>query len=291
MKNIDKKINKIMNFENINQRPLSLIDKNAEKIIKKYPDRISEDSFYDIYKDSEIKADKEYASRMEEEFNKDQSQESKDAKKIADAIEIVINNHIDLSNWLDYGTCTYKTSRYDDIKNGIDTILEFINEDNKNDSTFLGVAFDITYKNDVRDKFLRIKREIEEKKINKVKYFQSEESNYKGQIENIPRLIIGLDIKTGEELIELFLELGGKKKLGNHFFQFELIDELLYQLDTFMKYAEKVNNQNAYILYKEIKEKIEEIQKEKDKLNTPDKDYRNEYFYNFCDICDNIFNR
>jgi len=280
-----------MSFENINQRPLSLIVKNAERIIKKYPDRIYEDSFVNIYEDSEIKADIEYALRMEKEFDKDQSQESKDAKKIADAIEIVVNHHIELSNWL-YKTFTYKTSKYDDIKNGIDTILEFINEDNKNDSTFLGVAFDITYKNDVRDKFLRIKKEIEDKKINKVKYFESQESNYKGQIENVPRLIIGLDIKTGEELIELFLERrGGKEKLGNHFFQFELIDELLFQLEIFITYSDEVGNNKAYNSYNKIKEKLLETKKEKDKLNTLDKDYRTDYFYNFCDTCDNIFNR
>jgi hypothetical protein len=58
-----------------------------------------------------------------------------------------------------------------------------------------------------------------------------------------------------------------------------------------MKYSEKVNNQDSYILYKEIKEKIENIKKEKDSLKTPDKGYRNDHFYDFCKACDDMFSK
>ncbi len=279
-----------MNFENIN-RPLSLIDKNAEKVIKeKREDRILEDSFHDIYEDSEIEEDKNYVLRMKREFKKHENKESEKSKEIANAIEIIINDQIELSDWLGGETYTYQTSEYDDIKNGIDAVLEFISEDKENDQSFLGIAFDITYKNDVSKKFFRIKKEIEENEKNNIKYFQSENTEYKGPIENIARLVIGLDINSGEELIELYCEKENKK-LENHFFQFQLIDELLYQLDVFIKYSERIENKDSYILYKEIKEKIEGIKKEKDKLNTEDKGYRNDYFYNFCYICDEIFNK
>lgn len=279
-----------MNFENIN-RPLSLMDKNAEKVIKeKREDRILEDSFHDIYEDSEIEEDKNYVLRMKREFKRDENKESEKSKEIANAIEIIINDQIELSDWLGGETYTYQTSEYDDIKNGIDAVLEFISEDEESDQNFLGIAFDITYKNDVSKKFFRIKKEIEENKKNNIKYFQSENTEYKGSIENIARLVIGLDIKSGEELIELYCKKENKK-LENHFFQFQLIDELLYQLDVFMRYSEKVGNKDSYILYKEIKEKIKIIKKDKDKLNTEDKGYRNDYFYNFCDICDEIFDK
>lgn len=278
-----------MNFENINQRPLSLIDKNAEKIVKEKEEyRILEDSFHDIYEDSEIESDKKYVLEMKKKFRENETRESEKTKTIANAIEIIINDQIELADWLGEETYTYQTSEYDDIRNGIDAVLEFINEDEENNQTFLGIAFDITYKNDVAKKFLRIKKEIDEHKNKGIKYFQSENTDYKGPIENIPRLVIGLDIKSGEELIELYCE-NRNKELSKHFFQFELIDELLYQLDIFIKYSEKVGNEEASILYKEIKEKIIKIKKEKESLKTEDRDYRNSYFYNFCGICEDIF--
>ncbi|NCC71273.1 hypothetical protein EOM09_06850 [bacterium] len=278
-----------MNFENINQRPLSLIDKNAEKIVKEKEEyRILEDSFHDIYEDSEIESDKKYVLEMKKKFRENETRESEKTKTIANAIEIIINDQIELADWLGEETYTYQTSEYDDIRNGIDAVLEFINEDEENNQTFLGIAFDITYKNDVAKKFLRIKKEIDEHKNKGIKYFQSENTDYKGPIENIPRLVIGLDIKSGEELIELYCE-NRNKELSKHFFQFELIDELLYQLDIFIKYSEKVKNKEALTSYEEIKEKILKIKKEKESLKTEDRDYRNSYFYNFCGICEDIF--
>jgi hypothetical protein len=278
-----------MNFENISQRPLSLIDTNARKIInEKREDRILENSFSDIYEVSEIENDKKYVTEMKEKFKKNETKESKESKTIADAVEIIINDQIELADWLGEETYTYQTSEYDDIKNGIDAVLEFVNDD-ENDQNFLGIAFDITYKNDVRKKFFRIKKEIEKHQKNNIKYFQSENNTeYKGSIDNIAKLVISLDIKSAEELIELYC--GNKnKELSKHFFQFQLIDELLYQLNTFMKYSKSVNNQDSYILYKETKEKIENIKKEKDSLKTPDKDYRNSHFNDFCNTCDDMF--
>ena len=82
-----------------------------------------------------------------------------------------------------------------------------------------------------------------------IKYFKSENEDFMGRLSNIPRLVIGADTKTIDELMEF--EIGRKnKELADYFLQYQIIDEMIMQLDIFSKYAEKISKFDLAERYK-----------------------------------------
>ena len=224
-------------------------------------DEIPLDDFYNTpgYNNEEIDRDKKFVKEKEKQFRNQDSQlaEEKEFEKIARIFEYVFYQQAELSNWLGDQTRTIKTSRYDDIKNGVDVIAEFQN----NSDEYLGIAIDVTTSNDFQGKFRRIKDKIKDGHFTEIKYFQSEESE-KRRIANIPKIIIGANRKTVLELAELQAEKKNKK-LADHFIQFQILEEIIIQSKMFEKYAEKENQPQISNAYRKIKIIAENILKEK----------------------------
>jgi len=183
------------------------LHQKAERILSEYA--ISMDDF--IYEKEIIEKDKTLVNTLKAKFKKDAPNEEKEAKVLADILEAIILEESESSNWLGQNASTIKVSEYDDYVNHIDTIIEF--EDAETAShTALGI--DATYSTSIKEKFDRIKEEIKNGVLAEAKYFSS--SSIKGMHIQIPRLIIGAEVKTIKELGELWLDkdsrVEGRKK-------------------------------------------------------------------------------
>ncbi len=83
----------------------------------------------------------------------------------------------------------------------------------------------------LKKKFNCIKKEIEEGKLARIKYFVSEHMNIRGELKKVPRLVIGADRETVKELGELWINRDNKA-LEKHPIQFTLLKEILLQCET-----------------------------------------------------------
>lgn len=207
--------------------------RKAERDLRK--SAINPESFRDLYGNG-VDADIAYVKEMEAKFEKTATPETKEAQRLATIFEAIIHENAELSDWLGPNASTIKSSRFDDIKNGVDTIAEFQEEDSA--ASHLGLSIDVTFAADTGKKFERIYNELQRGELPKIKYFRSEAMGFRGELSDAPRVVIGAESKTIKQLAELWLE-GQKKELGSHPIQFQILEEILMQLRTFGEFAEK----------------------------------------------------
>ncbi len=226
--------------------------------------------FTDIYSEEVIKNDLRRVAEMEVKFQKEKNPEQDYAKKIAGVFEAIINAHAEQSEWLGPNAMTIQASRYDDIFNGTDIVAKFDTDDK-----VLEIAIDVTTSEDVAKKIKQVKDAIDSNQLTDIKYFSSEEEGEEmhAGLKNIPRVVIGAEYKTINELMELWLN-GQNKELGQHPYQIQILEEVAMQLKAFRDYAQKVNKDNLAKIFDERLGLIQKILEEKSR----DKNIKSERF-------------
>jgi len=217
-----------------------MIDRVHKGVKEKFDqDRINLEHF-DL---NSVTADLAYVKRMEEEFKIETDQALAESKKLADILEFLIYFHGEQSSWLggeDEGVETIAPSRFDDIKNGVDVLVDFGEEEGSLPQV-AGLGVDATTSNNpdlLFGKLINIKKGIEIGEATEVKYF--EDSNFKGSLKMVPRIIVSADQATVIRLVKfLDQESGGNQALAEDKFQYQLLDQILRQCDLFAKLADK----------------------------------------------------
>jgi len=238
-------------------------------------DAIKPERFADLYGPENVARDIAYVEEKERAFERSDSPEQKEAKKLATIFEAIIHEHAELSEWFGPDATTIKPSRYDDIRNGVDSIVEF--QESPASASYLALAIDATFSPDTEAKFARIREEIDRGELTKVKYFASEHLNVRGELAKIPHVVVGADAKTSRELAELWLEKK-HRALGNHPVQFQILEETINQLDMFERYATRVKQFEVAAIYGKTKKILERIYEEK-LVTIEDTGERDEVFY------------
>ncbi len=224
----------------------------AEEVLQE--DAINMEDFKDFYNEEKIQKDREYIKEKEKIFFEELTEEEKEIRKIATIFEAIIHQEIELSDWLGESAFTIKSSRYDDIKNGIDVIIEFRDEEG---ISHLALAIDVTFgtkKETLDKKYSNIKKEIEDGTLSQLEYFKSQKK--------IPKVIIGTEIKQVKELITTWLN-NNRNELAEHNIQFLILKEIQIQLETFKKYAEKIGQDEIVQIYQNSLDIIDEVMESK----------------------------
>jgi len=219
--------------------------KKAESVLS---GRVKESDFVDVYGEQEVARDLEKVEELKRKFVGDQTPESAETKKIADIFEAIVLEHGELSEWFGENGFTVGVSEYDDFINGVDMVVEFCKVE-KSETPHLALGMDVTFTSDTTAKFDRLREQIENGQLAKVKYFSSEHSNIRGGMDNIPEVIVGVDRKTVEELMELWLEKDNRA-LEGHRVQIMILKEIEAQLRTFAEYSKSLGNDDLTEIYK-----------------------------------------
>ncbi|MBI5732466.1 hypothetical protein HY967_00705 [Candidatus Jorgensenbacteria bacterium] len=230
----------------------------AKRTLEK--EAIQPGQFIDLYNKDSIESDETHVKKMEIVFAKTGGPEQEKVQKLATIFEATIHEHAEQSEWFGPDAFTIKTSRYDDIQNGVDSIAEF--RENEMSASYLGLAIDVTMSAEMGKKFERIRQEIERGELAKIKYFHSEHMNIRGELTKVPRVVIGATAQTIKQLAELSLEKN-MKALANHPIQFQILEEMMAQLEAFKKYAEGVNKSELASIYEKTHALVKKIYKEK----------------------------
>lgn len=252
---------------------LDQAERQAERTLQK--EMIDPEDFRDLYGDRAIEDDMAYVEKMEEKFRNGATPESREAQKLATVLEVITHENAELNDWFGPDAHTIKPSRYDDIKNGVDSIVEI--RETEMSASHLALAVDATLSTDLAKKFDRIKGEIERGELAKVKYFASEHLGVRGELSRLPRVVIGADAATIKTLAELWLERK-QRALGAHPVQFQILDEILVQLDYFQEYAEHVKQPEVAAIYEKAKKLLASIE-EKKRMTVADSGDRDEVYY------------
>ena len=210
-------------------------------------DRIQPEDFADLYSADVISSDLEYVRRIEERTKRDDAALGYvESAKWGVVLEEVFADQIELNDWLGEGVNTRKASRYDDLQNGVDEIIEMAEESSIN---YLALAVDVTYsEKKFQKKFSKIRSEIDSGELATVKYFANSEGSFRGRLAKVPRVVVGVNRTTLAELAKLWIERDNKA-LADHPAQFQILDEINVQLESFRKYAERLGRGDIVRIY------------------------------------------
>jgi len=236
--------------------------KKTEKILK---NAIKETDFVgEVYSKEEVDNDLNYVQKEEESFNEGiMDSEDKRTLEFSRIFEAIIYDQGELANWFGENGATIKSSRFDDIKNGVDLIVEFSGDEEE--TSHLALAVDVTFSDNIQKKLDNIKREIEHGKLTNIKYFQSDKLGFKGEKRDIPKTVVGADVKTLNKVMDLWVN-EDEKRLAEHPIQFIILDEIMAQLEKFREYAQAMKKSNIVEKYDKAIAIMEKILAEKQDL-------------------------
>ena len=222
--------------------------------------------FVDVHGAEAVEKDSLYASELralQEEKHSQRSMSDQESTKTGPILEALVTEQIELSEWFGPGVETRKTTDYDDIKNGVDTVAE-INRDNSR--THLAVAIDVTLNSTrLNKKFKGIRAEVGRGALAHVKYYENGDGE-KGSLENIPRVVLGASSEVVHELARLWIEDGHKKELAQHPIQMLFLNQIHSQLIASRALAETKNKEHLLPIFDEQIKIVEDIIIEKEEM-------------------------
>ena len=223
----------------------------AEKVLA---NPIDPRDFADIYKD--VDADIKWVGEMEAKFREDERQhpERKHFMMVGRCLEAIVYES-DQHNWFGENATILQTSRFDDIKNGTDSIVEI---QEGSGASHLALGIDVTTSTRLAENLERILTEIRDNRLAEIKYFQSDHLSIRGHMSNIPRVVIGADKASVYEVIDTWMS-GKNKELAIHPIQHKILEEIRIQLGVFREYAEHIGKTDLARIYENTLLKINEI--------------------------------
>lgn len=238
---------------------------------------------FSCYSPEIIERDLEYVKRMEGIFKSEEIRDPELArqKRRGELFEGIIFEGIEEGDWMGGGAEVQKSSRFDDIVNGVDGIITFAEEDS---SSHMAFGVDVTQSSDsVADKFKKVKKSIQIETLTEVKYFKTE--NYEGRLLKVPRVVVGVDaggMKKAAEVVYGFISkrnylreqkvkdpgarqrfLDAQEAFAKSLFQMVILLEMSIQLHAFSDYCRKMQKGKEAAIYDKAARKVDAIFNEK----------------------------
>ena len=196
-------------------------------------------------------------------------------------LEAIIFQHGELSNWFGENASTIKTNDWDDFVNGIDIVVEFGPDEESASHHHLALGIDATFsKRELEHKLSEIIKKIQRGSLPTITYFHSEETDYTGELRQVPTIIIAADEKSIDGLTDLWMS-SQNSELARHPFQLQILYEAQEQINFFIEYAKhlqetgfnpQVNYQAIIAKYQQALARINKILKNKENQTSPIKE-------------------
>ncbi len=253
-------------FERPTRREETLVNfrEATEKIKSLSQYKINPEDFSDLYNPANIKSDQELADRLRRKFDieSERDENLKEAKKLAEILEYIVYDQGESSNWFGEYAYMIKTSDYDDFKNGVDVVAEF---DLGDSVSRTGLVIDATFGHSPRKKIEKIKSEISQGINGYVKYFESGDGNYRGELRGVPKIFVGSDPENTKKLINLWISENhdDKKSLADHPIQVNFLKQVILQCEYFAEFAKEMGQDGIADSYSRLGRVIQKIWIEK----------------------------
>jgi hypothetical protein len=272
-----------MTFENPSEK-VELMPKFPQALNKANELRdqyqISEASFmdYDKYDQDKIRADINEVNRLKGTFMLEKKEDYEKAnEQLAHVFEMIMFDQGESAEWFGPNCYFIKTSDYDDYINKIDMVAEFEEDDAV---SRMGMALDVTFGHDISKKVDKIISDIKQGKSGQVDYFESEVSDMRGQLLNVPRVVVGADVDTVRELTNMWME-NSSADMAKHPVQFQFLDQIIRQCDYFSKLATEEGQEKIASSYEKLRRTVEKIIASKSEDGMTDEGVRDTFMDDF----------
>jgi len=238
---------------------------------------------FSYYSPEVVERDMKYVEKMEGIFRNEEIRDPELARqrRRGELFEEIIFEGIEEGDWMGGGAEVERSSRFDDIVNGIDGIITFEEEVS---SSHMAFGVDVTQSAEsVHDKFKRIRDSVDAGTLSEVKYFKRE--GYEGRLLKVPRVVIGIDhagMKQAAEVVYSFISkrnylrtqkfkdpvikqkfLEAQEAFAKSLFQMVVLLEMSIQLHAFADYCRKKQRGREAGIYDNAARKVDAIFNEK----------------------------
>lgn len=210
--------------------------KKVREMLKNKP-KMSD--FSDVYSEIEIKRDEKKVSEIKTSFDKEATLRS-------EILAAVLQEQIEMSEWLGENAFTIQTTDYDDYINHTDFIIELDNGENESDKLAIDVTVG-TNPDKLNNKIKKIQKELDYGRGTSIKYYNSEiNPDNKGRQNDIPSFIISMENEELSKLCNLTANTigenkitGSNQKLAESPLQLSILENIIIQIDKQIKYLNK----------------------------------------------------
>lgn len=202
-----------------------------------------------------IERHRAYVAKRTAQFEAEDTPQEKQDRKLAEVLEAILLEQTELADWLGSNTNTLKTSKYDDIANGVDLVFEYSDAERASHSA---AAIDATYSVlGVSKKMREVRTRIAHRNLAPIEYFKSEALKIQGSIDQVPKLILGMERERALELAGRWVQMKdgrlSKKSFAEDPVRLLLLQQIEMQVEAFRAYAAEVGNDDAAIAYSRIR--------------------------------------
>lgn len=221
---------------------LEVVHEKAKQIMEM--NRVELEDFDGFYPSAKLAADQDYIDEKKKLMMESTAEK---AKKMSEVMEAILIDPKVIRSWYGFTDeegrqlCEVNamgTSELDDYANGVDAVWELKHLTEGTSHLALGV--DVTFSSDFEEKIKYIKGGIDNGQMAKVEYFFPKWGDVKGEMANIPQVVIGADAQHLTELALLWSKAEERKQeIEVHPMQRLILEEIMYQLPVYEKYARK----------------------------------------------------
>lgn len=258
-----------------NEKELDLVLNQALSLEKE--NSIETEEYYNEFADAglikggraEVRADLEGLKERKELFKKKiELLDQKDAKnkeinkKVATIVERAVAYGVSNLNWYGENVSIEPVSEFDDVKRGVDDMLEIRKEEAE--SSFMGLGIDVTYRGllseQYKEKFFKLLQSIRDGYKTKIKYFK----NHKGEMMkefSVPKIVLYFNVDDVKNLVSMIKNSSDSKileKFKNSSQKFAVMNQIIIQCELLSSFAEESKN-DIFKKYTEIVLSIKEL--------------------------------
>jgi hypothetical protein len=182
--------------------------------------------------------------------------------KIATIVEQALAYSVSELGWYGENVKVSSASRFDDVKRGVDDVLEITkkNEDDK----YLGLGIDVTYNGlqseRYKDKFERLLESIRVGQKTKIKYFKNQKGEPMPEFV-VPKIVLhfkGVDVKELAHFVRNFQDPVAREALAKSPMKASVINQVIVQCEILADFADEFHNSIA-LKYRSIMNAISEL--------------------------------
>jgi hypothetical protein len=220
----------------------------ARKILA--ANRVDIEDFDGFYPEAKLKADAEYVRVRKSQYEITEEGRVEKAKKMSEIAEAMVVDPKVIRSWYSFTDEAGKqvcdvsatgTSELDDLANGVDAVWEM--QHSTEGYSNLALAVDITFAREFEEKIQFIKGDIANGRLARIEYFMPKWGDIKGEATQIPRVVIGLDAKNLSDVAPIWSRIEERRgEMANHPMQKLILEEILYQLPVYERYAREVGH-------------------------------------------------
>lgn len=216
---------------------------NEERKAGRIPDNFIIEDFEESVGQAEVQKDAKYVEDMEKKFSEERKRDEAKGK----VLEKLLVQQLELSDWMGPDCFTFETTRYDDIKNGTDLVLEWPGESDDDEPVRLCVDVSCA---DSYDTIMTKKESVGKRLIDRentgteVKYFYSEIKDEESTLKHQPRVIIMINEDGLYEMLKL-LEDNGPQALKDERLQLAILNEIYHQICKQILIFKKIKRNNT----------------------------------------------